>query len=106
MDFLKLGATGEVIITNYLTFGGNCHKTSEQKHNIQILQVRSKDLIVQREGIESPMYCQLPKNSKDGSETYWLTDDGNGFVRHYKSNFTDKRGLVENVTQTHYQFNA
>jgi hypothetical protein len=105
LHFLKVGATGTVTIINYQTIAGTCNKTREQKHNIIIDEVRTKDFIVLREGIPDRMYCMLPTNKKDGSEKFWLTDDENGFIRQYHDSFTDNRGLVDNIVETIYQFN-
>ena len=104
MDFLRVGARGTVLLIDYKTISGKCSKVRETKHNIEIVKVRTRDFIVKREGINSPMYCKLPTNKKDGSESFWLTDDENGFIRQYKDSFTDDRGRVDCIAETVYQF--
>lgn len=61
---------------------------AEIEHKITVKALRTNDFIVQNEDKRKSMYCHLPKNSRNGMETYFcfdeLVDGKKGFVKHVR----------------------
>ena len=103
-ELIKEGRPGKLEIREYRTAKGNCQLVGTKSYNITIDEVRSKDFIVRREGIDARLFCAWPVNKKDGSQMFWLLDDGSGFVRQYKDSWNHGGEWVESVTETVYTF--
>lgn len=100
--FIKEGAKGVYSFRSYAQYLGNDPKlTAERVIPCEVVKTRSSDFIVKinKDGKDQNMYCEYPKNSKDGSEKYWLTDGETGYVKHLISEGDAYRHLTEIVFQ-------
>lgn len=106
LSFLKQGAVGKVTIRESRTIaGGASEVVRNTSMKFTVDEVRTKDFII-RHGENPPklMYCLLPTNKKDGTQSFTLSPNGYGFKRVYIDTFTDSRGEVVTRTETNYQF--
>jgi len=109
IPFLVEGAKGIFNFREYHQIGdANPVIVKESSSPVEVVLVRSKDWVCKIPTSERLMYCGIPVNKKDGTETYWLTEDEKGYVRQIKHVVTDTNNVygakVTILTEMYYQF--
>lgn len=102
LPFLKIGAKGKFRIQEQYMLNGEANEYTEHEKQIEVLEIRTRDFIVLTDSNTKKMYCSLPRNAKDGSETWELI--AKGFIKTTRDGWKDSRGQIDVLTTITYQF--